>query len=76
MNILITFKTNIFITFKNKISIDFQATALHFAILRENIEIVKLLLNRPEININFFILFDIFIAFQNEFFYEILKQIF
>ena len=35
-----------------KLSIDIQKTALHIAIEKENIEIVKLLLSHPEIDIN------------------------
>lgn len=35
-----------------KLSINTQKTALHIAIEKENIEIVKLLLSRPEIDIN------------------------
>ena len=32
--------------------VNIQRTALHFAIEKENVEIVKLLLARPEIDIN------------------------
>lgn len=35
-----------------RLSIDFQKTALHFAIKESNIDIVRLLLNRPEIDVN------------------------
>ena len=56
-------------------SIDFQMTALHFAILRGNIEIVRLLLNRPEIDVNIlYILFNILNCIQKRIFFMTFKN--
>ena len=59
-----------------KLLVYFHITPLNRAVKKENIEIIKLLLENPNINVNIpnVLKFNILILFINKFFYRVLQS--